>query len=93
MIPVSTQRYKDGGAIDKSVLYITDSLRHQKLGLTTSWSRGVQGIFVVELRAQKFDRHFFNTQLSLNEDGNDLDKKIELYELQEKVRKLYDSGW
>ena len=62
--------------MDKSVLDITDSLRHQKLGLTTSEARDVQGFFVVKLRAQKFDRHFFNTQLSLNEDGNDLDKKL-----------------
>ena len=35
-IPVSTQRYQDGGGMEKSVLDIRDSLRHQKLGLTAS---------------------------------------------------------
>ena len=54
-IPVSTQRYKDGGVVEKSVLDMTDSLRHQKLGLTTSESRDVQGILVVNLGAQKTD--------------------------------------
>ena len=63
-IPVSTQRHKDGGAMDKSVLDMTDSLRHQKLGLTTSESRDVQGIFVVKLRAQKVDSHFLHTLTS-----------------------------
>ena len=58
-IHVSTQRYKDGGGMEKSVLDLKDSLRHQKLGLTTSESRDVQGIFVVELRAQKTYSHFF----------------------------------
>ena len=59
MIPVSTHRYEDGGGMEKSVLDLTDSLRHQKLGLTTSDSRDVQGIFVVKLRAKKTDRQFF----------------------------------
>ena len=58
-ILVSTQRYNYGGGMDKSVLDITDSLRHHKLGLETSESRDVQGIFVVKLRAHKTDSHFF----------------------------------
>ena len=33
-MPVSTQIYKDVGGMEKSVLDITDILRHQKLGLT-----------------------------------------------------------
>ena len=65
-IPVSTHRYKDGWGMEKSVLDTTESLRHQKLGLTTSESRDVQGICVVKLCAQKFDSHFFKTQLPLN---------------------------
>ena len=60
-IPVSTQRYQDGGGMEKSVLYLTDSLRHQKLGLTTSESRDVQGIFVVKLSSHKTDSHFLYT--------------------------------
>ena len=75
-IPVSTQRYQDGGGREKHVLDLKDSLRHQKLGLTTSESRDVQGIFVVKLRAQKTDSRFLNTQLPLNEDGNNLDKQL-----------------
>ena len=35
-IPVSTNIYKDGKGMYKSVLDMTDILRHQKLGLTTS---------------------------------------------------------
>ena len=41
-IPVSTQIYQDGGGTEKSVLDVTDSIRHQKLGLTTSESIYVQ---------------------------------------------------
>ena len=45
-IPVSTQRYQDGGGMEISVLDVTDSIRHQKLGLTTSESIDLQGMFV-----------------------------------------------
>ena len=79
--------------MEKSLLDMTDSLRHQKLGLTTSWSRGVQGIFVVELRAQKFDSHFLNTKLPLNEYGNYLDKQLSYINYKETVRKLHNTGW
>ena len=44
--------------MDKSVLDITDGLRHQKQRLTTSDVRGVEGTFVVKLRAQIVDSHF-----------------------------------
>ena len=59
MIPVSTQRYQDGGGMEKSVLDMTDSMRHQKLGLTTPESIDVQGMFVVKLRTQNTEIHFF----------------------------------
>ena len=64
--------------MEKSVLDLTDSMRHQKLGLTTSESRDVQGIFVVKLRAQKTDSNFFYTQLPMNEDGKNLDKQLSI---------------
>ena len=64
-IPISTQRYKYGGAMEKSVLDITDSLRHHKQGLTTSYVRDNEGIFVVKLHGQNIDCHFFYTQLPL----------------------------
>ena len=60
--------------MEKSVLDMTDSLRYQKLGLATSESRYFQVIFVVKVRAQKVDSHFLNTQLPLNEYGNNLYK-------------------
>ena len=45
--------------MEKSVLDVTDRIIHQKLGLTTSESIDLQGIFVVKLRAQKTESHFF----------------------------------
>ena len=92
-IHVSTHRYKDGGAMEKSVLDMTYSLRHQKLGLTTSESRDFQGIFVVKLRAQKVDNYFFNTKLPLNEDGKNLDRQLSYIDYKETVRKLHNIGW
>ena len=58
-IPIPTHRYKDGGDMEKSVLYITDSLIHHKQVLTTSDVRDVEGNFVVKSRDQKIDGHFF----------------------------------
>ena len=43
-IPISTHRYKDGGAMEKSVLNITHRLRHQKQGLTKSDVRDIAGV-------------------------------------------------
>ena len=92
-IPVSTQRYKDGGGMEKSVLDITDSLRHQKIGFTTSDSRDVEGTFVVKLCDQKVDSHFFNTKLPVNEDGHHIDKQLSYMNYKETVRKLHNTGW
>ena len=64
--------------MEKSVMDVTDSIRHQKLGLTTSESIDLQGMFVVKLRAQNTESHFFNTQLPLNKDGNNLDKQLSI---------------
>ena len=44
--------------MDKSVLDITDSLRHQKQVLKTSYVRDIEGIFVVKLRGHNIDSHF-----------------------------------
>ena len=79
--------------MEKSVLDLTDSLRHQKLGLNTSESRDFQGIFVVKLRAQKTDSNFLNTKLPLNEDGNNLNKQLNFSNYKVTVRKLHDCGW
>ena len=52
------QRYKDGGVMDKSVLDITDSVRHQKQVFTTSDVRDIEGTFVVKLRGQNSEKMF-----------------------------------
>ena len=41
--------------MEKSVLGITDRLRHQKQGFTTSDVRDIEEIFVVKLRGQNID--------------------------------------
>ena len=58
-IPISTQKYTDGGAVGKSVLDIIDSVRHQKQGLTTSYVRDIEGTFLLKLRGQNIDTHFY----------------------------------
>ena len=75
-IHISTQRYKDGEDMYKSVLDITDSVRHQKQGLTTSDVRDIEEIFVVKLRGQNIDNHFFYTQLPLNQDDNVFEQQL-----------------
>ena len=57
-VPISIQRHKDGGVMEQSVLDTTDTVRHQKQGLTTSYVRYIEGTFVVKLRGQKLDNHF-----------------------------------
>ena len=79
--------------MEKSVLDMTDSMRHQKQGLKTSEVRDVKGTFFVNLRAQKVDGHFLNTKLPLNEDGNDLDKRLSYIKYKITVRKIHDIGW
>ena len=59
--------------MDKSLLDITDILRHQKQELITSDVMDIEGTFVVKLRAQNIDSHFLYTQLPLNEDDNNFE--------------------
>ena len=47
----------------------------------------------MKLRAQKVDSNFLNTQLPLNEYGNDLDKQLNYINYKETVRKLHNTGW
>ena len=44
--------------MEKSVLDVTDNIRHQKQGLTTSESIDVEGMFVAKLCAQKTESPF-----------------------------------
>ena len=66
-IPISTQRYKDGGVTEKLVLDITDSVRRQKQEMITSDVSTIE-FFLVRLRGQNIDTYFFYTRLPLNED-------------------------
>ena len=61
-IIISNQIYKDGGFMDKSVLYITDSVRHQKHGLITSDVSDIKGSVVLKLHG------FLNAKSTLNEE-------------------------
>ena len=62
--------------MQKSLLDITDSVKHQKQGLTTSDVSDTEGTFVVKLRGQNIDTHFLNTRLPLNEDDNHFEKQL-----------------
>ena len=75
-IPISTHIYKDGEVMEKSVLDIKDSVIHHKQVLTTSDVIYIEGKFVVKLRGQNIDTHFFNTQLPLNEDDNCFEERL-----------------
>ena len=79
--------------MDKSVLDITYRLRHQKQGLTTSYVRDIEGIFVVKLRDQNIDSHFFYTQLPLNQGDNNFEEQLSYMNYRKTVRKLHDNGW
>ena len=57
-ISLSIQRYKDVGVMEKSVLDITEIVRHQKQGLTTSYVRYIEGTFFVKLRGHNIDTHY-----------------------------------
>ena len=46
--------------MEKSVLDITDSVSHKKQVLTTSDVRDIERNFVVKLRGQNIDTHFFS---------------------------------
>ena len=74
------------------MLDITDRLRHQKQGLKKSGVRDIEGIFVVKLRAQRIDSHFFYTQLPLNKDENNFGEQLSYMNDKTTVRTLHDTG-
>ena len=55
-----------------SVLDITDSVRHQKQGLTKLYISDIEVTFVVNLCGLNI-QNFFYTQLPLNEDDNNFE--------------------
>ena len=62
--------------MEKSVLDITDSLRHQKQLLATSDIRDIEVIFVVSYVLIILIAIFFYTQLPLNEDNNNFEEQL-----------------
>ena len=68
------------------MLDITDSARHQKQGSPTEYVRDIEGNFVVKLRAQNIDTHFFFTQLPLNEDDNIFEEQLSYMNYKKKVK-------
>ena len=79
--------------MEKLVLGIIYSVRHQKQGLKTSYVRDIEGTFVVKLHTQNIDTHFFHTQLSLNEDDKNFEEWFSYMNYKKTVRKLHDTGW
>ena len=73
--------------MDKSVLDITDSVRHQKQRLTTSYVRDIEGNFVVKLRGQNIYTHFFYTKLPLNEDDKNFEEQLNDINYRKTVKK------
>ena len=79
--------------MEKSVLYITDSVRHQKQVLTTSDVSDIEGTFVVKLRGWNIENYFFYTQSPLNEDDDNFEEKMNDINYRNTVKKLHDAGW
>ena len=79
--------------MQKSALDTTDRLRYQKQGLTTSYVRDIEVIFVVKLRGHNIHCHFFCTQLPMNEDDTNFEEQLNYMNYKESVKKLHDTGW
>ena len=62
--------------MDKLVLDITESVRHQKQGLKALDVSDIGGTSVVKLRGLHIENNFFNTQLPLNEDDNNFEEHL-----------------
>ena len=58
------------------MLVITDSVRHQKQGFTTSDVRDIEVTFVVKLCGKNIENYFFYTQLPLNEYDKNLEEQL-----------------
>ena len=58
-ILISTQKYKDGGIVEKSVLDITVRLRNLKRGMKTIDVKDVDRTFVVKLRGLNIENYIF----------------------------------
>ena len=61
--------------------------------MTTSDVRYIEGIFVVKLRGQNIDCHFFYTQLPLNEYDNNFKEQLSYMNYKKTVKKPHDTGW
>ena len=58
IIPTSTQKYKDGGVMEKSLLGLKVNIRNQKKGIKTIEVKDFDGTFVVKLRGMNIEEVF-----------------------------------
>ena len=49
MIPISTQKYKDGGVMEKSLVDLTVSMRNLKTGMTTTEVKDIYGAYICKV--------------------------------------------
>ena len=61
--------------------------------MTTTEVKDVVGTFFVKLRGLNIENNFLNTQLPLNENDNNSDRKLNDINYNRTVMKLHDSGW
>ena len=61
--------------------------------MVTTYVEEIDGTSVVKLRGFNIQNYFFNAQLSLNEDDNNVDEQLNYINYKRNVRKLHDYGW
>ena len=77
----------------QSVLYISNIVRHQKQGLTTSYIRDIGVTVFVKLRGLIIENYFFYTQLPLNDDDTNFEEQVNDINYNKTVNKLHVDGW
>ena len=91
--PISTQKYKDGGAMEKSIFDLTIKIRNQKQLMKTTKVKDVVGAFVTKLRDLKTKMVFFYKNLPPNENDDSFDGNVNDINYKIKIMKLHDTGW
>ena len=79
--------------MEKSVLYITNIMRHQKQVLTTSYKKNIEGTVFVKLLGLNIENFFFYTQLPLNEDDTNFEEQVSDINYKNNNNKLHVAGW
>ena len=58
IIPISTQKYKNGNVMEESIFDLTLNIISQKKGITTTKVNDVVRTFFVKVRGLKTENHF-----------------------------------